>query len=94
MNSWYRQDGEDLILFLRIQPRAKRDEFGEIVGGYRKLRIQAPPVDGKANEHLIRFLAGELGVRKGAISIEQGQTGRNKRIRIRGLSKPPESLFY
>ncbi|RTZ72022.1 MAG: YggU family protein [Gammaproteobacteria bacterium] len=90
MSQWYRRDGDDLILLLRIQPRAGRDGFGEILDGYRKLRIKAPPVDGKANDYLVRFLAKKLGVARSAVRIEQGQTGRNKRIRIRNLSRLPE----
>jgi len=90
MSQWYRRDGDDLILFLRIQPRAGKDAFGEVLDGYRKLRIKAPPVEGKANEYLVRFLAKRLGVARSAIRIEQGQTGRNKRIRIEGLDEPPE----
>ncbi len=90
MSRWYRRDGDDLILFLRIQPRAGKDAFGEVLDGCRKLRIKAPPVEGKANEYLVRFLAKKLGVARSAIRIEQGQTGRNKRIRIQGLSELPE----
>lgn len=92
MSQWYRRDGADLLLFLRIQPRAGRDEFGEILAGYRKLRIKAPPVDGKANAHLVRFLAKKLGVARNAVHIEQGLTGRNKRIRIEGLTDLPGDI--
>jgi uncharacterized protein (TIGR00251 family) len=92
MSPWYRRDGNDLLLFLRIQPRAGKDEFGEILDGCRKLRIKAPPVDGKANAYLVRFLAKKLGVARSAIHIEQGLAGRNKRIRVEGLTDLPEDI--
>jgi len=87
--SWYRRDGDDLLLFLRIQPRAGRDALGEVLGERRKLFIKAPPVDGKANDHLVRLLAKWLGVPRSRVVIEQGLTGRNKRIRIIGLDTLP-----
>lgn len=78
-----RWDGADLILQLRVQPRASRDGL-ERWGEGLKLRLTAPPVDGKANRHLIQYLAKCLGVPKSAVVIEAGDTGRDKRVRIRG----------
>ncbi len=92
MSDWYRRDGGDLLLFLRVQPRAGRNAFGEILEGRRKLYLKAPPVDGRANQELVRFLAKSLGVAKGQVEIESGETGRNKRLRIRGLEALPEKL--
>jgi len=92
MSGWHRREGDDLILSLRIQPRASKDAFGEILDDRRKLRIKAPPVDGKANEHLVRFLAKTFRVNRRDVEIEQGLTGRNKRVRIRGVTRLPEGL--
>lgn len=89
---WYRRDGDDLLLFLRIQPRAKRNEFSELLDGSRKLRLKAPPVDGKANSCLIDYLAKCFGIAKNRVIIEAGLTSRNKRVRIRGTTGPPEDL--
>lgn len=92
--SWYRQDGEDLLLFLKLQPRAGKDAFGEIMDDVRKLRIKAPPTDGKANACLVKYLAKEFGVPKARVIIESGLSSRNKRIRIRqcrGLPRQIES---
>ena len=61
MSDWYRWDGDDLILTLKVQPKASRDGFAELMEGQRKLRITAPPVAGKANNHLITFLAKQFG---------------------------------
>ena len=78
-----RWDGDDLVLELRVQPRASSDAL-EPFGERLKARITAPPVDGKANKHLVRFLAATLGVAKSAVIIEAGETGRDKRVRVRG----------
>ncbi|RMG37204.1 MAG: YggU family protein [Gammaproteobacteria bacterium] len=80
--SWYRWDGEDLLLWVRVQPRASRDGFAEVVGDAIKVRITAPPVDGKANTHLTTWLARQFRVAKSAIQIESGETSRRKRVRI------------
>lgn len=81
------RDGDTLILRLRVQPRASRDEFGEPLGDHLKVRITAPPVDGAANAHLLRFLAKSFGVPQGRVRIIQGETGRNKTVRIEAPQK-------
>ncbi len=72
-------------LSLHIQPRAGRTEVVGPHGDALKIRLAAPPVDGEANEELIRFLAKTLGVAKSAVSIESGGTGRKKRVRVMGV---------
>ena len=67
---WYTFDNNDLILRLRIQPKASSNELAEILGDERKLRITAPPVDGKANKHIIALLAKMCKVAKGDVTIE------------------------
>jgi uncharacterized protein (TIGR00251 family) len=89
MSDWFRRDGNDLLLFLRVQPRAGRNAFGEILEERRKLYLKAPPVDGKANQELVRFLSKALRVPKGRIVLESGETGRNKRIRIKDFTEVP-----
>jgi uncharacterized protein (TIGR00251 family) len=90
--SWYQWQGEDLLLDCRLQPKASTDEFVGEHDGQLKIRITAPPVDGKANAHLVRFLAKAFGVPQGQVTIERGDTGRSKRIRIRAPGKFPASL--
>lgn len=90
--TWYRWDGPDLLLDLRVQPRAARDEFGEPLGERIKLRLTAPPVDGKANAELTRFLAREFGVPKSRIRLESGASSRNKRVRILAPARLPPQL--
>lgn len=80
---YYRIDGNDLILDLKIQPGASASEFAGRLGARLKIRLKAPPREGKANVELIRFLAGCLDVPRSAITIERGVTSRSKRVRIR-----------
>ena len=75
------QDG-DLVLNVRVQPRAAGDGFAETLGDQIKLRITAAPVDGKANKYLIAFIAKTFKVAKANVSIISGVSGRNKRIKI------------
>jgi uncharacterized protein (TIGR00251 family) len=70
------------VLNVRVQPRARRDELGEPVGGQLRVRITAPPVDGKANAHLIRFLADSFGVPIARVTLLAGNQNRSKRLRI------------
>jgi uncharacterized protein (TIGR00251 family) len=73
-------------LSVRIQPRASKNEIIRREGGGLKIRLTAPPVDGAANEALVRFLSGELGVARSRVEIVSGHTSRDKIIRIDGLS--------
>lgn len=89
---WYTFDNDDLILFLRIQPKASSNELAEVMEGERKLRITAPPVDGKANKQIIALLAKICKVAKSDVSIISGELGKHKRIRIRHPRHLPEGV--
>ncbi|WP_277373049.1 DUF167 domain-containing protein [Pseudomonas sp. AA-38] len=80
--SFYRWDGEDLILDCHLQPKASKDEFAGLHGERLKIRLTTPPVDGKANAHLQAFLAKAFGVAKSQVSLESGELNRQKRLRI------------
>jgi uncharacterized protein len=90
--TWYRWQGHELRLRLRVQPRASRDRLGEPMGDRLKVTITAPPVDGKANEHLLRFLAREFRVPRGAVTLVSGETGREKTVRIASPQRLPDGL--
>jgi uncharacterized protein (TIGR00251 family) len=72
-------------LVVHVQPRAKRSEVAGRHGDAIKVRLQAPPVDGAANEELVRFLAETLGVPRRAVTIVTGLTSRRKTVEIEGL---------
>ncbi|MCO6441905.1 MAG: DUF167 domain-containing protein [Nitrococcus mobilis] len=76
----WRWQGTDLILTVRVQPRAARDELKIGTDGQLRLRITAAPVEGKANEHLRRFLGHAFGVARSQVKVATGATRRNKRI--------------
>lgn len=84
MPVWLRTSGADVVLSLHIQPGAKKTEVAGVHGEALKVRLGAPPVDGKANEALIAFLAERLGVPKARVILEAGQTSRSKRVRVVG----------
>jgi len=86
---WYRWEGETLVIELQIQPRAGRDEIAGPHGDHLKIRITAPPVDGKANQHLCAYLAKLCGVAKGDVTLIAGATGRRKRVRIQSPRQLP-----
>lgn len=89
---WFRWDGEDLLLWVKVQPRAARDAFAEVLDDAIKVRITAPPVDGKANAHLAAWLARQFRVPKSAVRIESGESSRRKRIRISSPALIPSAL--
>jgi len=70
------------MLALHIQPGAKRTEIAGLHGEALKIRLAAPPVDGKANEALLAFIATTLGVAKRSVSLESGASSRQKRVRV------------
>ena len=76
---------DELILELHVQPRAAKDEIVGYHGDRLKVRITAPPVDGKANDCLIAFLSERLGVPKARVVLEAGSTSRQKRVRVLGM---------
>jgi len=71
---------------IRVQPRASRNAIAGLMGDAVKLAITAPPVDGKANQAVISYLAELFRVAKSSIVIVSGETGRNKLIAVRGIS--------
>lgn len=92
MADFYRWEGEVLHLFVRVQPKASSDAFAEIQEERIKVRITAPPVDGKANEHLVKFIAKACGVAKSQVEIKSGETGRNKHICVSRPKRLPAGV--
>ena len=72
---------------VRLQPKASREQLlGWDGGGVLRVRVKEAPVDGAANAALVRLVAKYLGISRGAISIIHGATGRNKILKVEGLS--------
>lgn len=78
---------ERAIITVQVQPNASQNKVTRFEGGIYYLRIAAPPVKGKANQALTRFLSDILGVSKSKLDIERGLTARRKVIVIQGLTQ-------
>ena len=91
--SWYRISGSSAILQVHVQPGAKRTEVVGLHGDRIKIRLASPPVDGKANQRLVEFLAERLGVKKHQVSISQGLSARRKTVQVAGAGLQPERLL-
>lgn len=85
--------GADLQLHLYVQPKSSRDQFVGLHCDAVKLAITAPPVDGKANVHVIKLLAGWFDVAKQQIEIQRGELSRHKQLLIRAPSQIPAALL-
>ena len=89
MAVWLRRHGTAITLTLHIQPGARRTEVAGLHGDALKIRLAAPPVDGKANAALIAFLSDLLNLPKSAVRLVSGQTSRRKIVEIDAA--PPDA---
>ena len=71
---------------VRVQPRARKNAVVGEIGDALKIALTAPPVEGRANEACIEFLAEFLKVPRASVTIAAGQSSRNKVVRVRGLT--------
>lgn len=83
---WLRSAEGGSVLAVWIQPRAARDEVVGVQGDALKIRLCAPPVDGQANDALVRLLAKRLDLPRAAVTLATGHTGRRKTLRLDGLA--------
>lgn len=74
--------GSELLLKVRLTPRSSSDKVLGLMADRLKISITAPPVDGKANAHLVKFLAKQFGVSKSEVTIVSGQTTHDKILSI------------
>lgn len=93
MTEWYRRQGDVLTLTLHVQPGAKRSELAGLHGEALKIRLAAPPVEGRANEALLKFIAKLFGVPVRQVELRQGGQSRHKVLAITGSSVDPLSLL-
>ena len=81
----FREQDRSVAFAVRVIPRASKSEIVGEQDGTLKVRLKAPPVNGAANEELVRLLAREFGVAKRQIDLLSGQASKNKRVRITGI---------
>ena len=86
---WLRESKNVATLSIYVQPGAKKTEVVGFFGDALKIRLLAPPVDGKANAALLQFIADRLGVAKSTIRLKSGLAARNKILEI---SSPPSDI--
>lgn len=80
-----RSDGESVVFALRVQPRAKRNAIVGVHDGALKLEVTAPPVDGAANDAIVKLLSKALDVAKRDVEIVRGHASRDKTVRVTGI---------
>lgn len=93
MSTWYRRlpDGT-LSLHVHAQPGARRTEVAGLHGDAIRIRVAAAPIEDRANEALVEFLAQRFGVSRRDVTLVSGAKSRQKRFEIRGAAVAPESL--
>ncbi|MFA5677782.1 MAG: DUF167 family protein [Pseudomonas sp.] len=92
MVAFYQWQGKNLIIDCHLQPGAKTIGFAGLHGERLKIRISAPPVDGKANTMLLEFLARAFAVSKRQVSLLSGHQSRQKRVLIEAPQQLPDEL--
>jgi uncharacterized protein len=81
-----RATADGVLLAVKLQPRASRNEFCGPLGSELRVKVTAPPVDAAANEALVRLLADKLDCAKGRVELVRGHTSRHKVIKLHGFS--------
>lgn len=93
MAAWYSRNGDCLTLILHVQPGAKQTSVAGLHGEALKIRLAAPPIEGRANEALLRFIADYFKVPLRDVELKQGGQSRHKRVEVRGSVIDPDSLL-
>ncbi|MGA8864209.1 MAG: DUF167 domain-containing protein [Gallionella sp.] len=91
--SWYRRNGETIMLTLHVQPGAKRSEIVGLHGEALKIRLAAQPVEGRANDALLKYIAEMFGVPLRNAELKQGGQSRHKVVAVTGSAIEPENLL-
>lgn len=93
MAEWYRRRDDVVTLTLHVQPGAKRSEIVGLHGDALKIKLAAPPIEGRANEALLKFLADVFAVPLRNVELHQGGQSRHKVVAITGSKIEPASLL-
>lgn len=92
MAKFYEWRDGNLLLRVKVQPKASNNEFCELLGDRIKIRITAAPTDGKANQQLLQFLAKQFRVSKSQVHLLSGESSRDKRFMIVAPAHIPAEL--
>jgi len=91
--SWYSRSVDGFVLAVHVQPGAKRSEVAGLHGDRLKVRIAAPPLEGRANEALIAYLAERFDVPRAKVRVLKGEQSRTKLVAIDNPAVDPEALL-
>ena len=89
--NFLRAQSDGVLLSVKLQPRASRNEIGEPLGDELKIKVTAPPVDAAANEALVELLAEKLDCARNRVEIIRGHKSRHKIVKLHGFA--PEAVF-
>jgi uncharacterized protein (TIGR00251 family) len=84
--AWYREDSDGVTLSVRVVPRASRSELVGLHDGALKIRVAAPPVEGAANQELLKFLSKKFKVPRASVTLVSGANSKNKTVRLANLT--------
>ena len=84
--TFLRETSGGILLSVKLQPRASKNEVGEPLGTELKIKVTAPPVDAAANQALIELLAEKLDCPRGIVELIRGQTSRHKTVMLHGFT--------
>jgi hypothetical protein len=87
---WRQREGETLVLYIQLQARSGKDTVLGVHGERLRIRVGAPPIEGRANERLLSFLAQEFGVPKSQVNLRSGHTSKFKCVAIAAPRREPE----
>lgn len=90
---WYQQDGHLITVNVYVQPGARQNDIAGLHGAALKIRLQAPPIDGRANEALIKFIAQLFEVPPRQVLLKRGEKSRHKTLLITGSKRAPSSIY-
>lgn len=90
---WYQRDAKGLTLYIFIQPGSKKTEVVGIYDGELKIRLNAPPIEGRANKALIQFIALLFKVPLKQVFLTRGDKSRHKVLKIVGNAIVPDDLL-
>lgn len=90
---WYRWDGSTLVLRVKVQPRSTSDDIVGVTGDALRVRLRAPPTNGKANQALLAMMAAAFSVPKRNVTIRHGHGSRIKTVDVAHPLTLPEALL-
>lgn len=85
--SWLHEQGDAILLDVTVVPKASRTRILDVYDQRLKIQLTAPPVEGQANEMLVRFIADTLGIAKVQVDIVGGAANKKKTVRLRGVAR-------